>query len=52
MMAQYIHEKIEVLKQFKIKLTPDETAYMNGLKTEIAVDNFARTLMQRKLRCI
>ena len=42
-MPQYIDEKIEILKQFGIKLTPEEKLHLHNLKTEISVDNFART---------
>jgi hypothetical protein len=51
-MSLYIKEKIKVLKEFQISLSLDEMKYIKGLRTEIAVDNFARLLIQRKLGCI
>ena len=49
-MKEYIEAKIKFLrKDFKMKLTAEELAYMRSLKTEIQVDQYARTLFQIKL---
>lgn len=47
---QYIRDKIHFLKkEFNIDLTPQEFVHMYELKSEIAVDNFAKTLIYNKL---
>ena len=44
----YIKDKIEMLKiEFKIRLTESEIQHMKSLKTEIAVDNYCRSLFDR-----
>lgn len=45
---EYINEKIKVLKELGIKLTPSQTDHIRSLKSEIDVDNFARSLIQKK----
>lgn len=49
MMLQYITQKQKVLKHFGIYLTSKQLLHLKSLKTEIAVDNFARTLILHKL---
>lgn len=44
-MKQYIREKIKLLKQFKIFLNDEQLKHIRSLKTEVAVDNFARDLL-------
>lgn len=44
-MAQYIKEKIKLLKDFGIKLNKKQLAHINSLTTEIAVDNYAHDLI-------
>lgn len=44
----YIKEKIKMLtdpRGFALKLTDEEVQHFNELKTEIAVDNFARKII-------
>lgn len=49
-MWEYIENKINFLrKEFKMQLTAEELAYMRSLKTEIQVDQYARTLFKTKL---
>lgn len=49
-MEEYIKAKIRLLQQeFKMHLTFEELAYMRSLKTEIQVDQYARTLFKTKL---
>ena len=49
-LKDYIYDKIDMLRrEFKMKLTKGEIAYMESLTTEIAVDNFAHTLFMAKL---
>lgn len=49
-MARYHKRKVRLLKQFGIKLTDDQLSHLNSLETEIAVDNFAHSLICNKLR--
>ena len=44
----YIKYKIKVLKQLGIRLTKAEKDHMKSLKTEIAVDNYARSIILRE----
>ena len=46
-MIRYIKNKIKILIQFDIELSEDELRHMLELKTEIAVDNYARYLLKR-----
>ena len=49
-METYIAQKIKMLrKDFHIRLTKAEILHMQALKTEISVDNYARTLILKKL---
>ena len=44
----YVKEKIKILERdFCIRLTPEDIRHFNELKTEIAVDNFALSLIMR-----
>ena len=45
-MARYIYRKIQLLKQFHIDISKDTEAHLYLLKTEIAVDNYARTIIK------
>ena len=44
----YIKEKIEILKQLGIRLNDVQLNHIRGLKTEIAVDRYARDLILGK----
>lgn len=49
-LEQYIEEKITMLKRdFKIRITPDDKDKFYDCKTEIAVDNYARSLFMNRL---
>ena len=41
----YIKEKLEILKQLKVKVTASQRKHFESLKNEIQVDNFAHTLI-------
>ena len=42
----YKQSKIRMLKnQFLVRLTPEQEKYINSLQSEIAIDNYARSLM-------
>lgn len=45
----YANKKINMLKQFHIKLSIDEKKHMKSLSTEIQVDNYAHDIIMRKL---
>jgi hypothetical protein len=45
----YIKEKIKLLKDFGVNLSANELERLKGMRTEIAVDNFARAYIERKL---
>jgi hypothetical protein len=48
--GDYIEQKAEMLKKdFHIKLSAKETRHLYLLSTEIAVDNYIRTIIQNKL---
>ena len=42
----YKKMKLKILDDFCIKLTEDQIAHFNSLKTEIAVDNFCISMIQ------
>ena len=44
-LESYIKEKLEILKQLKIKVTASQRKHFNSLQNEIQVDNFANTLI-------
>jgi hypothetical protein len=47
---EYVKEKIAMFKEdFRIKLSTKERKHMYSLPTEIAVDNYARTIITDKL---
>lgn len=49
-LEDYIEEKLSMLEcDFCIKITPSEIEHMRALKTEIAVDNYARKLWMSRL---
>ena len=51
-MQDYIEGKLEMLtseREFGFKLSESETDYMYSLTTEIAIDNYARTLIHKYL---
>lgn len=49
-MEAYIAQKIKMLrKDFNIRLTTTEIKHMKSLQTEVSVDNYARTLILKKL---
>ena len=42
----YKRQKIKILKrQFCVRMTDEQEEYLNSLKSEIAIDNYARSLM-------
>lgn len=45
-LEEYIEEKISIIRDFGIYLTDEQTAYIKSLKSEIAVDNFARDILK------
>ena len=47
-MKKYVKEKISVLRDLCVKLSADDKRHLRSLKTEIAVDNFARDLIKRE----
>lgn len=44
-LESYIKEKLEILKQLKVKVTASQRKHFNSLQNEIQVDNFAHTLI-------
>ena len=45
MLQEYINEKICILRQLGIKLNAEQRNHIKNLKSQIAVDNFARSLI-------
>ena len=43
----YREMKLEILDDFKIKLTDAEIAHVSNLKTEVAIDNFCISAINR-----
>lgn len=42
----YKRHKVKMLKkQFCVRMTDEQEEYLNSLKSEIAIDNYARSLM-------
>lgn len=49
-LKRYKREKLTMLeKEFRIRLKNSEREHLDSLETEIAVDNYARTIIMRKL---
>ena len=48
-MLDYIVIKLKLLKQFDIKLSKNQKNHFLNLSTEIAVDNYARSLLLKYL---
>lgn len=48
-MESYVLLKIKILHQLGVYPNKDEERHMNNLKTEIAVDNYAHSLIIHKL---
>lgn len=49
-LKRYIIGKIDMLERhFYLVLTEQEKEHFNGLKSEIEVDNYARTILMTKL---
>lgn len=44
-MALYKVQKLKLLHQLGIKITPDIISHMDKLTTEVAIDNYAHTLI-------
>lgn len=45
-LESYKRHKIRMLKrQFYVRITDEQEEYLNSLQSEIAVDNYARSLM-------
>lgn len=47
--SKYIKEREKMLKHFRISLQNDELEHLHTLTTEIAVDNFIRDIIHKKL---
>jgi hypothetical protein len=47
-LKSYKKMKLTVLKDFYIELTPEQLARFNSLQTEIAIDQFVISAIQRK----
>jgi hypothetical protein len=45
----YIKEKVELPKEFHIKLTTKEREHLSSLTTETSVDNYVHTIFKNKL---
>lgn len=43
----YIKEKIKVLEELGIKLTPEQDRYIWNLRDEVSIDRYARDLFMR-----
>lgn len=49
-LTTYIDDKINMLEnEFYLKLTPEEKAHFNDIRTEEAVDQYAHRLLRDKL---
>ena len=49
-LSVYKSTKIKMLERdFKVLLTPADRRHMDSLKSEIAVDQYARTLVKKRL---
>jgi hypothetical protein len=48
-LKSYRKMKLRMLKDFYIELTPEQVSYINSLKTEIEIDNFCISLINKKL---
>ena len=42
--------KMRMLKDFHIKLTDEQIEHMNGLETELKIDNFCISLIQNGVK--
>lgn len=48
-LKDYIAVKLKILQRdFKLNLDPEEILHMQSLKSEIAVDNYARDLINKR----
>lgn len=47
-LSKYLKKKIEVLKDLGIKISNEDLDVLRGLKSEIAIDNYARKLIMEK----
>lgn len=48
-LEDYIAAKLRILhRDFKLDLDPEEILHMQSLKSEIAVDNYARDLISKR----
>lgn len=45
----YANKKINLLRQFHIKLSVEEKKYMKSLSTKIQIDNYAHDIIMKKL---
>ena len=45
----YIRNKIQLIKDFDVKLSFDEKKHIRSLKSEIQVDNYAHDLIRKRL---
>lgn len=44
----YVREKIKILKELGIDVTDDQIEYMESLKNEIRIDNYAHDLITKR----
>lgn len=44
-MSNYIKQKLNILRDLKIKLTQEQKEHIKSLHTEIAVDNYVKPLI-------
>lgn len=48
-MSEYAKKKVRLLKQFGIHLTYQQKKHLEELQSEIAIDNWSRSLILRAL---
>lgn len=48
-LKSYRKMKMRMLKDFYIELTPEQISYINSLTTEIEIDNFCISCINKKL---
>lgn len=44
-MSSYVREKLKILKELKISLSPAQIQYIQSLDNEIQVDNYTRDII-------
>lgn len=48
-LEKYVKERENMLKDFRIRLNKTEMEYLHSLTSEIAVDNFIKEIIRKKL---